>query len=108
MAGAMGVEIRITGKLPSSRAKSWRFTKGYIKKTGYVSDFLVDHAIESVTLKTGVVGIQVSIMLPDTPLPDKIIYIDNTLEKKVEDLIKSSKSEKVEIDLDEEVLNGEI
>lgn len=73
-AGAMGVEIRITGKLPSSRAKSWLFNKGYLKKTGYVSDYLVDHAKDFVTLKTGVVGIKVSIMQPNTPLPDKIKY----------------------------------
>ena len=75
-AGAMGCEITISGKLPSSRAKTWRFSKGYLKKTGYVSDFVVDKAKESVTLKTGVVGIQVQIMLPDTPLPDKIVYFD--------------------------------
>jgi len=75
-AGAMGVEIRISGKIPSSRAKSWRFHRGYLKKTGYVSDFLVDKAIESVTLKTGVVGIKVDIMLPGTPLPDKIEYLE--------------------------------
>jgi len=74
-AGALGVEIRITGKLPSSRSKSWRFHKGYLKKTGYVSDFLIDKATESVTLKSGVVGIKVMIMLPDTPLPDKVEYI---------------------------------
>lgn len=73
--GAMGVEIRITGKLPSARSKSWRFNKGYIKKTGYVSDFVIDKAEEKVTLKTGVVGIKVQIMLPDTPLPDKIVYV---------------------------------
>lgn len=72
--GAMGCEIKISGKLPSSRAKSWRFHKGYLKKTGYVSDFLVDKGVESVTLKTGVVGIKVQIMLPGTPLPDKIVF----------------------------------
>src|SRR3989344_3991891 len=33
-AGALGVEIRLGGKLPSSRAKSWRFAHGYLKKTG--------------------------------------------------------------------------
>ncbi|HDK42583.1 MAG TPA: 30S ribosomal protein S3 [Candidatus Pacearchaeota archaeon] len=33
-AGALGVEIRLSGKLPSSRAKSWRFAQGYLKKTG--------------------------------------------------------------------------
>ena len=88
-AGAMGVEIRISGKLPSARAKSWLFSKGYIKKTGYVSDFLVDKAQEKVTLKTGVVGIKVDIMLPDTPLPDKVRYIENVVPaeivKKLED-----------------------
>ena len=73
-AGAIGCEIKISGKLPSSRAKSWRFHKGYLKKTGYVSDYLVDKAQESVTLKTGVVGVKVQIMLADTPLPDKVIY----------------------------------
>jgi len=96
-AGALGVEIRITGKLPSSRSKSWRFHKGYLKKTGYVSDFLVDKAIESVTLKTGVVGIQVMIMLPDTPLPDKIEYIEipTTVEETEKEII-SEKEEVVE------------
>jgi small subunit ribosomal protein S3 len=72
--GAMGCEIKISGKLPSSRSKSWRFHKGYLKKTGYVSDFLVDKGMESITLKTGVVGIKVQIMLPGTPLPDRIVF----------------------------------
>lgn len=102
--GAMGVEIRITGKLPSSRSKSWLFQKGYLKKTGYVSDFLVDKAIDKVTLKTGVVGIRVSIMLPNTPLPDKIEYLENVIApevvEKIEEQLKeeakdSKKSEKI-------------
>lgn len=91
--GAMGVEIKISGKVPSSRSKTWRFFKGYLKKTGYVSDFLVDHAIESVTLKSGVVGIQVSIMLPNTPLPDKIEYVKEVIP---EELIAKVEEEKVE------------
>ena len=94
--GAMGCEIKISGKLPSSRAKSWRFHKGYLKKTGYVSDFLVDMAKESVTLKTGVVGIKVSIMLPDTPLPDKIVY-ETTKEQEVESA-ETEKKEVVEVE----------
>jgi small subunit ribosomal protein S3 len=85
-AGALGCEIRLSGKLPSARAKSWRFAKGYIKKTGYVSDFLVDKAIDHVTLKTGVVGIKVMIMLPDTPLPDKIVYSESPKAQKAEEL----------------------
>lgn len=94
-AGAMGAEIKISGKLPSARSKSWRFTKGYLKKTGYVSDFIVDKAKEHVTLKTGVVGIQVQIMLPDTPLPDKINYIDPeiVIDEKIEAMEKKPEME---------------
>ena len=33
-AGALGVEIRLSGKLPGARAKTWRFAQGYLKKTG--------------------------------------------------------------------------
>lgn len=104
MAGAMGVEIRLTGKLPSSRAKSWRFNKGYLKKTGYVSDFVVDKAVDYVTLKSGVVGIKVQIMLPDTPLPDKIEYNEEyksvaqaigVPEDKVEEVVKEATQEAV-------------
>ena len=107
-AGAMGIEIRITGKIPSSRAKSWLFNKGYLKKTGYVSDFLVDHAKDHVTLKTGVVGIKVSIMKPNTPLPDKIQYSEDyksvatavgieesDVEEVVKEVVESTKKEEV-------------
>src|SRR3989344_4785233 len=33
--GALGAEIVLSGKLPSERAKSWRFSQGYLKKTGF-------------------------------------------------------------------------
>ena len=90
--GAMGIEIRITGKIPSSRSKSWRFAQGYMKKTGYVSDYLIDIAKESVTLKTGVVGIKVMIMQPNTPLPDKIEYTSD-----IEEEVLKAEEEKKEI-----------
>src|SRR6056297_2344600 len=35
--GSQGVEILISGKIPSSRAKTWRFYKGYLKKCGDVA-----------------------------------------------------------------------
>jgi small subunit ribosomal protein S3 len=99
--GAMGCEIRLSGKLPSSRAKSWRFAEGYIKKTGYISDFVIDKAIDSVTLKTGVVGIRVMIMLPDTPLPDKIEYLDvekaNLEEANIEEVVEENNENPIEI-----------
>lgn len=73
-AGALGVEILISGKIPSSRAKTWRFADGYMKKCGDLAITGVDTAIDFVTLKTGVVGIQVRIMPASTKLPDQINF----------------------------------
>lgn len=104
-AGAMGCEITIAGKLPSSRAKTWRFSKGYLKKTGYVSDFVIDKAKEHVTLKTGVVGISVQIMLPDTPLPDKINYInpEELVSKQEEMEVEETKAGQEDVEVTSEV-----
>ncbi len=71
-AGALGVEIIISGKIPSMRAKSWRFYQGYLKKAGDIAVIGVDKSIKSVTLKSGAVGIRVSIMPPGLVLPDNI------------------------------------
>ena len=70
-AGALGVEIRISGKLPGSRAKTWRFAQGYLKKAGD-SAKLVDRAQAIAQTKPGTVGIKVSILSPDTVLKDRV------------------------------------
>ncbi|MFA6073529.1 MAG: 30S ribosomal protein S3 [Candidatus Woesearchaeota archaeon] len=75
-AGALGVEILISGKIPSSRAKTWRFYQGYLKKCGDVSIAGVDKSNQVARLKSGVVGVQVRIMPSSTVLPDKIIIRD--------------------------------
>lgn len=72
-AGALGVEILISGKIPSQRAKTWRFYQGYLKKCGDVAISGVDVAYKTAVLKTGAVGIKVSIMPPTTKLPDQIL-----------------------------------
>jgi small subunit ribosomal protein S3 len=71
-AGALGIEITISGKIPSSRAKSWRFYQGYLKKCGHISQTGVMRAYAPANLKSGTVGIQVSIMPPWVKLPDDI------------------------------------
>ena len=70
-AGALGAEIRISGKLPSARAKSWRFAQGYLKKTGD-SAKLVDRAQAVAQTKPGTVGVKVSILKPDVVFKDQI------------------------------------
>ncbi|MCF7871813.1 30S ribosomal protein S3 [Candidatus Woesearchaeota archaeon] len=74
--GALGVEILISGKIPSSRAKTWRFYQGYLKKCGDISISGVNNAQQIARLKSGIVGIQVTIMPGTTKLPDKIELLD--------------------------------
>ena len=70
-AGALGVEIRLSGKLPGSRAKTWRFAQGYLKKTGD-SAKVVDRAQAVAQTRPGTVGVKVAILSPDAILKDKI------------------------------------
>ncbi len=70
-AGALGVEIKLSGKLPSARAKTWRFAQGLLKKTGDPAK-VVDVAHSVANTKPGVVGIKVSILSPYAILLDKI------------------------------------
>lgn len=92
-AGALGVEIIISGKIPSSRAKSWRFYQGYLKKCGDIAITGVNKANAQAKLKTGVVGVKVSIMPPDTVLPDRIKLISKK-EEKIEEIKEEKKTDK--------------
>lgn len=102
--GALGVEISISGKVPSSRAKTWRFYQGYLKKCGDISISGVDEAKQIAKLKTGVIGIQVKIMPGTTILPDKIELLDEpitiieeiTEEPKKQEASKPKKTKKQE------------
>ncbi len=71
-AGALGIEIIMSGKIPSARARSWRFYSGYLKKCGDISLKGVRRSNASANLKSGTVGVKVSIMPPDIKLPDNI------------------------------------
>jgi len=70
-AGALGAEIVLGGKLPSARAKSWRFSQGYLRKVGD-SAKVVDRAEAVAQTRPGTVGVKVSILSPDAILTDKL------------------------------------
>ena len=78
--GALGAEIVLSGKLPSARAKTWRFTQGYLKKTGDNAK-VVDRAFSRAETKPGTVGVKVSILKPDAKLLDRIKIDDELLNK---------------------------
>jgi len=79
-AGALGVEIRLHGKLPSSRAKQWRFAQGYLKKTGHAAK-VVDTAQARAETKPGTVGIRVSILSPEAKLLDRVKIDEDVLSR---------------------------
>jgi len=62
-AGAIGVEIRIAGKLGGERGRFQTFKKGYIKHSGYYADTLVQTGHAVAILKLGMVGVKVKILL---------------------------------------------
>jgi len=101
-AGALGCEIRITGKLPSERAKPWRFAEGYLKKAGE-SRKEIDRAEAIALTKTGIIGVKVAIMNPKARVYDKI-DIDEKIKSKIKGEIaeenlneKPSKKSKKEV-----------
>ncbi|MAG07397.1 30S ribosomal protein S3 [Candidatus Pacearchaeota archaeon] len=77
-AGAQGVELKLSGKLPSARARTWRFKKGYLKKVGDSSK-VVDRAKAVSQTKSGTVGVDVSILHPDVKIHDHIDLTENKL-----------------------------
>ena len=101
-AGALGTEIVLAGKLPSERAKSWRFAQGYLKKTGEPSK-VVNRAQSQAQTMAGVIGISVSILQPNAHIHDRIIVDDalrlriksNSLEVPPEIKEKSKKTKKL-------------
>lgn len=92
-AGALGVEILISGKIPSQRAKRWRFYEGYLKKCGDIALTGVDYACTTAFLKTGAIGIQVRIMPGDTKLPDRVELL-NEATTIVEEVKETSEDKK--------------
>lgn len=69
--GALGAELRVSGKLPSDRARVWRFAFGYLKKTGDAAK-VVDRAESVAKTKQGIVGIKVAILAPGIKMCDQI------------------------------------
>ncbi len=90
-AGALGCEIRLSGKLPGDRARPWRFAHGYLKKTGD-SAKEVDRAQSTALTKTGVIGIKVAIMAPTAKIYDKM-DIDEEMIKKTKENIERMNEE---------------
>src|SRR3989338_5483031 len=120
--GALGAEIIISGRgIPSSRAKSWRFSAGYLKKSGDIAENFVKKGYAVAHLKSGSVGVKVIILTPDIRLPDKITMKEQVKEtpklevkeetaqiQKKSKTVKEPKGKKVKIKPDTKTKDGNI
>lgn len=60
--GAVGVEIRISGKLSGARGRTEKFEDGYLKSCGEPAKRLVKESVAHAKTKPGTIGIKVRIM----------------------------------------------
>jgi small subunit ribosomal protein S3 len=109
--GARGVEVHISGKVTSQRARHQVFRAGIISKCGTPADEGVDKGVCHLTLKSGILGIRVKIMPESYQLPDEVKILegifDRTIEKKksVEGVDKFYDELPVEVVEEEEIFD---
>ncbi|KAJ8098762.1 ribosomal protein S3 [Lipomyces tetrasporus] len=83
--GAKGAEVVVSGKLRAARAKSMKFTDGFMIHSGQPARDFIDTATRHVLLRQGVLGVKVKIMLGSDPegklgpaksLPDAVTILE--------------------------------
>lgn len=90
--GAKGVEVIVSGKLRAARAKSMKFSDGFMIHSGQPAADYIDYAVRHVLMRQGVLGIKVKIMMewdpsgkvgPKKPLPDLVTILEPKEEQNV-------------------------
>lgn len=95
--GAVGVEIKISGKLTGERARFEKFREGKVYKAGEMVDHLVDRAVAYARLPKGVIGVEVIIVRPETTSD----YIRIKEPEEVKELLESLKEKELPEDIKE-------
>ncbi|MBY9006880.1 MAG: 30S ribosomal protein S3 [Candidatus Lokiarchaeota archaeon] len=96
--GARGVEIRVSGKVTSQRARTQIFRAGTMKKSGYSAQQAVDKGVAQCIQKSGTLGVLVKIFHPNFNIGDEIIVHTDLLikrQKELEAMKPKSKAEKL-------------
>jgi small subunit ribosomal protein S3 len=70
-AGALGVEVIISGKLTTQRARTEKYRQGYLLKAGDQVNKQVLAAIAHSQMKQGIFGVKVAILPPNFEFIDK-------------------------------------
>jgi ribosomal protein S3 len=72
--GAKGCEVVVSGKLRAARAKSMKFTDGFMIHSGQPALEFVDQAVRHVLLRQGVLGIKVKMCVEFLDAPEVAKY----------------------------------
>jgi small subunit ribosomal protein S3 len=114
-AGALGVEIVISGKLRTERARFEKFRAGYFPRCGDAALKYMKKAEAHVQLKPGIIGVKVKIMPPDAKFPDKIQIAEELppeekveeKEETIEETLPEQKAEELPEEQTEEKMEAE-
>lgn len=93
---AKGVEIIVSGKVTSQRARTSIFRAGTMSKSGQPAQIGVDKGVAQCIMKSGTLGVIVKIMRADTKMGDDIKIRDDLLaqaQAKIEAQIKRTRVE---------------
>jgi small subunit ribosomal protein S3 len=103
--GALGCEVVIAGKLTGARARTQKFTEGYIKHCGEPSNTIVEKGYAVAIKKLGVIGVQVKLVPAGAVLPDHFSLIEQEKKRAPPKVIVTDIGD---IDPDEPALPDEI
>ncbi|MEM2098633.1 MAG: 30S ribosomal protein S3 [Candidatus Bathyarchaeia archaeon] len=92
-AGALGVEVIISGKLRTERARFEKFRAGYFPRCGDPALKYMRTAAVHVQLKPGIIGVRVKLMPPDAQFPDKIQIISEPQPEEASEQVTELKAE---------------
>lgn len=116
--GAVGCEVKVSGKLSGSRGRTDKFTFGYLKSCGEPAKRLVDEAVVHAKTQPGTLGVKVRIMtekpedLREQEVDEEVVetteeYDEVSDEDIVEILSKSIKDAKETLDEEYEKMKTE-
>jgi small subunit ribosomal protein S3 len=103
--GALGCEVVIAGKLTGARARTQKFTEGYIKHCGEPSNTIVEKGYAVAIKKLGVIGVQVKLVPAGAKLPDHFLIIEQEKKRPSQ---KVTVTDIADIDSDEPALPDEV
>ena len=96
-AGAMGVQITISGKLRGDRSSFEKHSKGILPRAGYQAGVIVSEDIAHVETKMGLIGVRIRIAKKEKVIPEFELKIRKVVAKAKEVPVEEKEITEIEI-----------